>query len=224
MECDRPASQVAEGDLLPRRVPDLEGEVTQLARYKRVSRASDGTGPYVKCPFPTWPVSTSGSSESLLIPTRFAHAGCGHSPPLREAARRSGPKTVLRLVSLFLASAAPVWLASQLLWEYDGGLKLWPLKNEIELVSVALVAATFTTWCIRKRMQLAPRLWAVPILLASAAFLLGGFKAANDFLDPPDLLLGILAQLVGFLYLLRVLPAGRKSPDPQLTSPELRTN
>jgi hypothetical protein len=38
VEGDRPAGRAAKGDQLPRRVPDPEGAVIQLARYKRVSR------------------------------------------------------------------------------------------------------------------------------------------------------------------------------------------
>ncbi len=43
-----PSGSGCQGDHLPRRVP--EGTVTQRVRYKRVSRAPGGTGPYVKCP------------------------------------------------------------------------------------------------------------------------------------------------------------------------------
>jgi len=119
---------------------------------------------------------------------------------------------VLRAAALFLVTAVPVWLASQLLWGYGGGDSLWPLKDDVELVSVAVVAGAFTWWYLRGRASHPRRAMALPVFLASAAFLLGGFKAANDYLDPPDLLLGILAQLVGFMYLLR---AAAEAPKDQ---------
>ncbi len=127
----------------------------------------------------------------------------------------------LRIALFFLVTAVPVWLASHFLWGYDGGFNLWPLKNEIELLSVALVAGGFTAWCILGRAPRSRGIMAVPIFLASSAFLLGGFKAANDYLDLPDLLLGILAQLVGFIYLFTVIPAVPHDPGPEPHPAEL---
>ncbi len=107
---------------------------------------------------------------------------------------------------LFLATAVPVWVASQLLWQYGGGLNLWALKNAIEIGLVLLAGASFTAWFLLSVTPRPQRFVAVPVFLASAAFLFGGFKASNDFLDPPDLLLGLVAQFVGFAYLLREIP------------------
>lgn len=125
---------------------------------------------------------------------------------------------------IFLGAAVPVWIASQVLWGYDGGLNHWPQKNEVELLVVGLVASGTTAWCLLRRSPRSARLFALPIFLASAAFVLGGFKAANDYLDPPDLLLGILGQLVGFIYLVTVVPdraanRGSGAPPPESHRP-----
>jgi hypothetical protein len=138
-----------------------------------------------------------------------------------ETTGRRGLGGVLRPAAQFLVLAVPVWLASHFLWAYDGGLNLWSLKNEIELTSVVLVAAAYTFWQMLSRFPPSRKIMAVPIFLASAAFLLGGYKAANDYLDPPDLLLGILAQLVGFIYLFQIIPRRPKAPGPGPEPPSL---
>jgi hypothetical protein len=133
--------------------------------------------------------------------------GCSSPGSLNAGARPVRSGSLLGAALLFLGTAVPVWLASHFLWIYDGGDSLWPLKNEIELASVVAVAAGFTARSVLRRSAPIEGKTAPLIFLASAAFLLGGFKAANDYLDPPDLLLGLLAQLVGFIYLFQVFLA-----------------
>jgi hypothetical protein len=116
------------------------------------------------------------------------------------------------LALLFLATAVPIWVGSWLLWSIDGGQNLWALKNTIELSIVAVVAAVFSAWATVGREPPLRRTLLLPVFIAVAAFVLGGFKAGNDYLDPPDLLLGILAQWAGFLFVLWVLPARPRTP------------
>lgn len=109
----------------------------------------------------------------------------------------------LRGFGLFLLVSLPVWLASHFLWAYDGGLNLWPWKNAAELLSIAVVSLLYTIWVAGRWRARVPPLGYLAVALAAFAFLLGGFKAANDYLDPPDLLLGLAAQGISFLYLVR---------------------
>lgn len=110
----------------------------------------------------------------------------------------------LRSVGLFLAAAVPVWVVSQLLWNYGGGANLWPLKNLIELVSIGVAALTLSVLFVVLRRRDASKTLLLLLWLGVFAFLLGGFKASNDYLDLPDLLLGLAAQGVAFAYLLTI--------------------
>lgn len=126
-----------------------------------------------------------------------------------KGARGSTAARFARGIGLFVLVSLPIWIASHLLWAYEGGLNLWPLKNTVELSVVLIVSTVFTVlYAVRWRLD-AP--WTVyPFVgLAAFAFVLGGFKAANDYLDPPDLLLGLVAQGVAFAYLVSLGP--RKS-------------
>jgi hypothetical protein len=125
---------------------------------------------------------------------------------MNEPRHLTAGQRVARGAALFLAASAPVWVASVLLWSYDGPSNLWGLKNQIELLAVALVAGGFTAWSMFAPAPARTKFVTVSIFLASVAFVLGGFKVANDYSDVPDLLLGLAAQLVGFLYLLQVFP------------------
>ena len=66
----------------------------------------------------------------------------GQGPPEDEsrgvnpkARIRQGGRSPWRVAVLFLATAEPVWVASQLLWQYGGGLNLWALKNATKWLS-----------------------------------------------------------------------------------------
>lgn len=89
----------------------------------------------------------------------------------------------VRWGAVFLLSAAPVWLASELLWDYGGGSTLWPLKNAIELGSALLAAVAFSVVFVVVRKPDAPAKVSALVVLAAFTFILGGFKASNDYLD-----------------------------------------
>jgi hypothetical protein len=106
----------------------------------------------------------------------------------------------------------PGWILSHLRWAYGGGLTPWPLKTAAELSAIGVVSILFPRLAVARRRAHVPPVRFPMVGLAVFAFLLGGFKAANDYADLPDLLPGLAAQGVSFLFLVLPAPGTRRGP------------